>query len=62
VADDAGTPVVFLYRDGRVERRAVGLGQARGAEQEVMAGLSDGDQVVVGATGLRDGQRVTLRP
>jgi HlyD family secretion protein len=60
---DGGKPVVFVYRDGRVERRAVGLGQVRGNEQEVDAGLSDGDQIVVaGAKDLRDGQRVTVKP
>jgi RND family efflux transporter MFP subunit len=61
LVDEGGTPVVFLYQDGRVERRAVGLGQARGNEQEVIAGLKDGDQVVVGARDLRDGQRVTAK-
>jgi multidrug efflux pump subunit AcrA (membrane-fusion protein) len=61
LVDEGGTPVVFLYEDGRVERRAVGLGQARGNEQEVIAGLKDGDQVVVGAGDLRDGQRVTVK-
>src|SRR5882762_7140878 len=30
IRDDGGKPTVFLYRDGRVERRVVGLGQARG--------------------------------
>jgi RND family efflux transporter MFP subunit len=61
LVDEGGTAVVFLYEDGRVERRAVGLGQARGNEQEVIAGLKDGDQVVVGARDLRDGQRVTAK-
>lgn len=57
-----GNQVVFVYRDGRVERRAVRLGQARGDQQEVIAGLSDGEQVVVkGLEGLRDGQRVRTR-
>jgi RND family efflux transporter MFP subunit len=55
---DGGTAVAFVYRDGRVERRAVLLGQARGDGQEVMAGLSAGEQVVTtGLAELRDGQR-----
>lgn len=62
VREEGGSQVVFVYRDGRVERRAVRLGQARGNEQEVIAGLTDGEQVVVrGAEGLRDGQRVQVK-
>jgi RND family efflux transporter MFP subunit len=53
---------VFVYRDGRVERRAIRLGQARGDQQEVIAGLSDGEQVVTSGLGaLRDGQRAQLK-
>jgi HlyD family secretion protein len=60
---DEGGPVVFVYRDGRVERRAVRPGEVRGAETEVLAGLSEGEQVVVGgAKDLRDGRRVTVKP
>jgi RND family efflux transporter MFP subunit len=62
VREEGGSPVVFVVRDGRVERRAVRLGQARGNDQEVVAGLSDGEQVVVkGLEGLRDGQRVRIQ-
>jgi membrane fusion protein (multidrug efflux system) len=53
--------VVFVYRDGRVERRAVRLGEVRGTEHEVLAGLADGEQVVAkGLEELRDGQRVQI--
>jgi RND family efflux transporter MFP subunit len=56
------SPAVFVYHDGRVERRAVRLGQVRGDEQEVIAGLSGGEQVVTTRLGeLRDGQRVQLK-
>jgi HlyD family secretion protein len=59
---EGGSPAVFVYRDGRVERRVVRLGQARGDAQEVIAGLSDGEQVVTTRLGdLRDGQRVQLK-
>ena len=63
IRDDAGTPVVFVHREGRVERRAVKPGDVRGAETEVLAGLADGEKiVVVGVKDLRDGQRVTVKP
>jgi RND family efflux transporter MFP subunit len=59
---EGGSPAVFVYHDGRVERRAVRLGQVRGDEQEVIAGLSDGEQVVTTRLGeLRDGQRAQLK-
>jgi HlyD family secretion protein len=57
-----GKTVVFLLRNGRLERRAVSLGTVRGTDVEVTAGLSPGDQVVVkGPEGLRDGQRVKVK-
>jgi RND family efflux transporter MFP subunit len=60
--EEGGTAAVFVYREGRVERRAVRLGQARGNEHEVIAGLFDGEQVVTtGVKELRDGQRAHVR-
>ena len=57
-----GRQVVFLVRDGVVERRAVSVGGTRGNDVEVLAGLSVGDQVVVaGPEDLRDGQKVKLK-
>jgi RND family efflux transporter MFP subunit len=59
--EEGGAAAVFVYRDGRLERRAVRLGQARGSEHEVTAGLADGEQIVVtGVTELRDGQRARV--
>jgi RND family efflux transporter MFP subunit len=61
VRDDSGQPMVFLYRDGKLERRAVRLGSANGGEQEILAGVADGEQVVAGGPeSLRDGQSVRL--
>jgi RND family efflux transporter MFP subunit len=62
LVDEGVTTAVFVHRDGKVERRAVRLGQARGNDQEVIAGLSDGEQVVTtGANQLRDGQSVRVK-
>jgi RND family efflux transporter MFP subunit len=57
-----GQSVVFIDRDGVLERRAVGLGLEIGADIEITAGLAPGDKVVVeGPAGLRDGQRIKAR-
>jgi RND family efflux transporter MFP subunit len=57
-----GRTVVFLDRDGVVERRAVKLGLEIGADVEVTAGVAPGDKVVVGGpAGLRDGQRIKVK-
>jgi RND family efflux transporter MFP subunit len=53
---------VFAVRDGKLERRAVRLGQQIGSDVEVIAGLSAGDQLVVhGPESMRDGERVQVR-
>jgi len=55
-----GRDVVWVVRDGRVERRAVTVGPARGNEIAISAGLNGGDRVVVeGPDHLADGTRVT---
>src|SRR5213593_2021877 len=60
--EESGAAAVFVHREGRVERRAVRLGQARGSEHEVIAGLSDGEQIVTtGVKGLRDGQAARVK-
>ena len=57
-----GKPVVFLFRDGLLERRAVSLGTPIGGDVQVTAGLAPGDKVVVeGPSELRDGQRAKLK-
>jgi RND family efflux transporter MFP subunit len=57
-----GKPVIFLFRDGVLERRAVSLGEEIGGVVEVTAGLAPGDKVVVaGPADLSDGQRVKVK-
>jgi RND family efflux transporter MFP subunit len=59
---DSGSPVVFLYREGKAERRAIKVGGTRGDDQEVIAGLTEGDQLIVRAgEKLHDGQTVELK-
>jgi RND family efflux transporter MFP subunit len=62
VRNDGGQAVVFVVRGDRLERRAVTVGRELGADVEVMAGVSAGEQVVVSAPEeLSDGQPIRLR-
>jgi RND family efflux transporter MFP subunit len=62
IHDDGGKKIVFLVKDDKLERRAVTLGENRGSDTEIMAGLSVGDTVVVsGPADLRDGQNVAVK-
>ena len=55
-----GRDVIWIARDGRVEKRAVTVGTRRGDEVTVTAGLNGGEKVVVeGADKLADGARIT---
>lgn len=59
VVERDGATVVFLVRNGAVERRAVSVGAARGSEIEVLAGVTAGERVVVDpAVSLADGDRI----
>jgi multidrug efflux pump subunit AcrA (membrane-fusion protein) len=52
---------VFVFIDGKVERRRVTLGQAAGAERQVLSGLRAGERVVLSPPdALRDGAAVKL--
>jgi multidrug efflux pump subunit AcrA (membrane-fusion protein) len=52
---------VFVYADGKVERRSVTLGQTVGALQQVQSGLRDGERVVLSPPeSLKDGHAVQL--
>jgi RND family efflux transporter MFP subunit len=62
VRDDSGKKIVFIVKDGHLERRAVTTGGTRGTDLEVLAGLNAGDSVVVkGPANLRDGQAVEIK-
>ncbi|HWN95574.1 MAG TPA: efflux RND transporter periplasmic adaptor subunit, partial [Methylomirabilota bacterium] len=60
VREHDGRSIVWVVRDGRVERRAITVAARNGDDVAVAAGLSSGERVVVeGAERLVDGARVT---
>jgi RND family efflux transporter MFP subunit len=61
VRADGALGVVFVYADGKVERRSVTLGQTVGGLRQVQSGLHDGERVVLSPTeSLKDGHAVKL--
>jgi RND family efflux transporter MFP subunit len=61
VRGDGAAAAVFVYADGKVERRAVTLGPAGGGNRHLLTGVRDGERVVVSPpASLDDGDRVTL--
>jgi RND family efflux transporter MFP subunit len=62
VVERDGRPVVFVLRDGVVERRAVSLGRSLGSEVEIVAGVAAGERLAVSALDrLEDGGPVTVK-
>jgi RND family efflux transporter MFP subunit len=60
--DENGKKIVFLVKDEKLERRAVTVGNARGGDTEILAGLVAGDTVVVkGPADLHDGEAVQIK-
>jgi len=54
---------VFVARAGRAELRLVKTGARRDDRVEILAGLSDGEQVVINPpAGLREGQPLEVKP
>src|SRR5271170_1157070 len=62
VRDESGRKIVFLVKDNQLERRAVTIGNTRGTDAEILAGLTAGDTVVVkGPPDLHDGEAVQIK-
>ena len=62
VRDESGQKIVFVVQGDHVERHAITVGAANGAQIQVVAGLTSGDTVVVsGPKELKDGQTVAVR-
>ena len=55
-----GRDIVWMVRNGRVERRAVTVGPTRGDDVVIAAGIDRGERVVVeGPENLAEGMRAT---
>jgi len=53
---------VFLVKNDKLERRAVAVGNARGAQTEILSGIVAGDAVVVkGPANMQDGLAVQIK-
>jgi RND family efflux transporter MFP subunit len=61
VRGEGAAAAVFVYADGKVERRAVTLGPNAGGTRHVLTGVRDGERVVVSPpASLKDGAKVTV--
>ena len=61
VRPDGTEALVFVYAEGKVERRRVTLGQTLGAERQVLSGVRPGERVVLSPPeSLKDGAAVKL--
>ena len=59
---DGSATYVFMVRNGALERRGVQVGQNRGGDVEILAGIQPDSVVVVkGPDSLRDGQSVQIK-
>src|SRR6266576_1437592 len=59
VRSENGRDVVWIVRDGRLEKRGVDAGPVSGNFREIRSGLAGGEQLLVGGIETpRDGQRV----
>jgi len=61
VRGEGPAAVVFVYADGKVERRAVTLARATGASRHVLTGVREGERVVLSPPeSLKGGESVRL--
>jgi RND family efflux transporter MFP subunit len=61
VRGDGTAAVVFVYADGKVERRAVSLGRSSGASRHLLTGVREGERVVLSPPeSLKGGDAVRL--
>jgi multidrug efflux pump subunit AcrA (membrane-fusion protein) len=61
VRSSGDSTYVFLLKNGKLERRGVKVGNDRGSDVEVMAGVNPGDHLVTGGPqNLQDGDTVRV--
>jgi hypothetical protein len=61
VRTDGAGSVIFVYTDGKAERRSVTLGPDTSGQRRVVSGLRDGERVVLAPPAtLKDGQVVKV--
>jgi RND family efflux transporter MFP subunit len=59
---DGEQDIVFVVKEGKLERRAIKVATATGDNARLLSGVSDGEQVVVeGPAELADGDKVKLK-
>ncbi len=58
----AGLDKVVLVRDGRALEREVRVGRSDGARVELLAGLAEGEEIVLTPQGLRTGDPLEVQP
>ena len=62
IRDDGGKSIVYLVKDGKLERRAITTGNTRGDQTEILAGLRPGDVVVTKSPSpLKDGEEIQVQ-
>ena len=57
---DGEQDVVYVARDGKVERRAVRVDSAQGDTARISSGVNEGEMVVVAGPALADGEKVKV--
>jgi len=63
VQSEDGRSIVWIVRDGRLQKRDVDAGPVSGNLREIRSGLSGGEQLLVaGVETPREGQRVKVGP
>lgn len=61
--EESGASVLMVDREGRVQERPVKLGAEGNDQVEILSGLAEGDQVVIGSRSeLRPGEKVQPKP
>lgn len=61
LSEQDGKKIVFILKDGKIEKRAVKTGGVSGTELEIIAGVLPGEQLVSNPSkNLQDGQKVKV--